>query len=279
MAFVRAAALVAFALLVLAGCGGSSGETRNVSYAETSRANYAKGMAELKDDNHEEAIKYFTFVKNKFPFTPEAILAELRIADAFFAQEKYLEAIDAYKLFLKFHPTHGESTSGYASHQICRAYMEQIPSDWFLVPPSHEKDQQATRDAMRELKDYVRTFGQDRDNKYLPKVKELYRKCIRRLADHELYVARFYLERDKPKATILRLEALLKQYPDAGVDPEVMLLLGQTYLKLHDQERDPKQNYRNKARQTFAALVRKYPADASSAKAKLYLEYMAGQRD
>lgn len=255
--------LVVLALLLL-GCS-SGGGTKAVSYGETARANYQKGMRELKDDNHPEAIKYFTFVKSKFPFSRFATLAELRLADAYYAQEKHVEAIDAYKLFIKFHPTHPEVTNGYASYQICRAFMEQIPSDWFLVPPSYEKDQAATRDAMRELKAFVRTYT---ESKHLPKVKELYRQCIRKLADHELYVARFYLERDKPKATILRLEALLKQYPDAGVDPEVMLLLGQTYMKL-DQKKQ--------ARTTFAKLISKYPNNANAAKAKLYMRYLAGQ--
>lgn len=249
------------------GCSSLSKVTGGVSYKETARANYKKGMAELKDENFPEAVKYFTFVKNKFPFSHYATLAELRIADTYFAQEKHLEAIDAYKMFIKFHPTHPEVTNGYASYKICEGYMKEIPSDWFLVPPSHEKDQAATKDAMRELRAFVRTFKQ---SKYLAKVKVLYRKCIRKLADHELYVARFYLERDKPKATILRLETLLKQYPDAGVDPEVMLLLGQTYMKLDDKD---------KARTTFANLIEKYPNDSHSAKARLYLRYMAGQRD
>ena len=253
-------------LSTVMGCA-SDGTLKNVSYRDTARANYAKGMDELKDDNHPEAIKYFTFVKSKFPFSRFATLAELRLADTYYAQEKYVEAIDAYKLFIKFHPTHPEVTGGYASYQICRAYMEQIPGDWFLVPPSHEKDQGATKDALRELQGFVRTFKR---SKYLPKVKDLYHKCLRKLADHELYVARFYLERDKPKATILRLETLLNKYPDAGVDPEVMLLLGQTYMKL-DQKK--------KARETFAKLVKRYPNDGNSAKAKLYLEYLSGQRD
>jgi outer membrane protein assembly factor BamD len=259
--------LALFLLLPLAAGCKSGGGTKGVSYQDTARANYEKGMAELSDDNFPEAIKYFTFVKSKFPFSAFAKMAELRLADTYFAQEKYVEAIDAYKLFIKFHPTHREATNGYASYRICKAYMEQIPSDWFLVPPAHEKDQGAVKDAMRELQAFLRTFKR---SEHLPKVKKLYRKCIRKLADHELYVARFYLERDKPKATILRLETLLSRYPDAGVDPEVMLLLGQTYMKL-DQKK--------KAVATFAKLLRKYPNDANSAKAKLYLRYLAGQRD
>jgi TolA-binding protein len=62
----------------------------------------------------------------------------------------------------------------------------------------------------------------------------------------------------------------LSRYPDAGVDPEVMLLLGKTYLKLEQKDR---------ARATFAELVRRYPTDAFSAKARLYLEYMDGKKN
>jgi outer membrane protein assembly factor BamD len=261
---------IALALALLAGassagCSVASSGGGSVSYRETARSNYDKGLAELKDENYPEAIKYLSYVKSKFPFSRYATLAELRIADAHFAQDKFLEAIDAYKLFMKFHPTHPEVTNGYVAYRIGEGFVQQIPSDWFLVPPSHEKDQGATRDALRELQGFLRLYPQ---SKYLDKVRALYRSCLRKLADHELYVARFYLENDKPRATILRLETLLSRYPDAGVDPEVMLLLGQTYLKLEQ---------RQKARETFANLIRKYPTDAYSAKAKLYLRFL-GER-
>ena len=254
-------------MLLLTGCSGSQESSKSVSYLESARSNYDKGMAELKDENFPEALKYFSYVKSKFPFSRYATLAELRIADTYYAQDKYLEAIDAYKLFIKFHSTHPDVANGYVSYRICQGYVEQIPSDWFLFPPSQEKDQGATKDALREVVSFLRAFPQ---STFRAKVQALYQKCLRRLADHELYVARFYLERDKPRATIMRLESLLKQYPDAGVDPEVMLLLGQTYMKMEE---------RTKAKDTFASLIRTYPNDIHSAKAKLYLKFMSGQRE
>ena len=66
------------------------------------------------------AISYFTFVKNRFPFSRYATLAELRIADAFFAQDKFADAADAYKLFIRFHPNHPEVTDGYAAYRVCK---------------------------------------------------------------------------------------------------------------------------------------------------------------
>ena len=252
-------------MVALAGCASaqlnlSPGKT--VSYSKSAEKNYAKGVQELKEENYVEALKYFVFTKAKFPFSRFATLAELRIADTYYAQEKYVDSIDAYKQFQKFHPTHPKVIDGYAAFQVCQGYVKQIPSDWFLIPPSHEKDQSATREAIMELNAFTRSHA---SSKYLPKVKELYRKCIRRIANHELYVARFYLERDKPKASIMRLESLLQKYPDAGVDPEVMLLLGKTYLKLNKKEQ---------ATKTFEELIKRYPKNAHAAKARLYLQFI-----
>ncbi len=257
---------ICLALGCLASCSGSSinvGFQRKVSYSRSAQKNYAKGIAELKDENFQEALKYFVFTKAKFPFSRFATLSELRIADTYFAQEKFVDAIDAYKQFQKFHPSHPQVLDGYAAYRVCKAYVKQIPSDWFLIPPSHEKDQGATRDAILELNAFRRSHE---GSKYMPKVTELYRKCIRRMAEHELYVARFYLRRDKPKATILRLEALLKRYPSAGVDPEVMLLLGKTYLKLEKH---------GLASKTFRQLTTKYPKSPHAARARLFLGYLA----
>jgi outer membrane protein assembly factor BamD len=253
------------ALVCLAGCATSKKSTRAVSYSQTAASNYKKGADELKDENFAEARKYFNFVKNRFPFSRYSTLAELGLADSLFAEEKYTAAIDAYKLFVKFHPTHPKVGDGYAEFRIAEGYVRQIPGDWFLIPPGHEKDQSATRQALAEL---VRFRRRHRRSSYSKKAAELQRKVLRRLVNHELYVARFYLARDKPKATILRLEGILRRYPNAGADPEVMLLLGKTYLKL---------NKRKKAQTTFATLVKKYPQDANAAKAKLYLNYLAGR--
>lgn len=256
---------IALCLLLGCSCASSKKSTRAVSYSQTAASNYRKGQEELKDENFAEARKYFNFVKNRFPFSRYSTLAELRLADALFAEEKYTAAIDAYKLFVKFHPTHPKVRDGYAEFRIAEGYVEQIPGDWFLIPPGHEKDQAATRQALAEL---VRFNRRHRRSQYTKEAIKLQRKVLRRLVDHELYVARFYLDRDKPKATILRLEGILRRYPNAGADPEVMLLLGKTYLKL---------NKRKKAQATFATLVKKYPKDANAAKAKLYLRYLAGR--
>ncbi len=274
------------------GCTEGLRVARPVSYAETARKNYVRGVAELEDENYAEAVKYFRFVRAKFPFSRYATLAELRIADAAFAEERYLEAIDAYKLFARFHPVHADVRSGYVNFRICEAYVEQIPSDWFLVPPSYEKDQRATRAAEKELATFLKVYPRSR---YRKAAERLHRQVLGRLAAHDLYVARFYLERDKPKGAIGRLERLLASYPGTGVEPEALYLLGRTFLDMalasprcsaaepadraaRASARCPRAGLFAKARRTFARLEARFSASLYAKKARLYLAFLDRQR-
>jgi len=250
----------ALALALLLACAVDEGA--DLDYAASARQNYLKGKEALSDDQYLEAHGYFTHVKNKYPFSRYAAYAELRAADTHFAEGKYAEATSAYRIFLRGHPTHPEVESGYTNFRICECYVQQMPEDWALAPPAYEKDQASAQDALRELRDFVDRFGKSR---YLARARRRMRGVLRRLADHELYVARFYLDRDKPRAAAGRLEGLLREYPEAGSDPEVLLILGETHLKAGEPDR---------ARAAFTRLASEHKNDVNGRKALLYLQFI-----
>src|SRR6185295_2677769 len=112
---LRRVLLIGTVLALGAACGGSPRDTDDkTEYSVSARQNYETGMQKLDDEDWAEAAKYFTFVKARFPYSKYAVLAELRIADTLFGAGAYLEAIDGYKLFIKFHPTHVMVSTGYA---------------------------------------------------------------------------------------------------------------------------------------------------------------------
>src|SRR4051812_3807487 len=100
-----------------AGCGAKSGSA-SVDYSVSAQKNYEKGLKELEHKDWVAASKYFGFIKSRFPYSKYAVLAELRLADAEFGAEQYLECIDSYRLFIKFHPTHEMVANGYSSFRI-----------------------------------------------------------------------------------------------------------------------------------------------------------------
>ena len=121
-------------------------------------------------------------------------MAELRLADAEFGAKQYLQAIDGYKLFIKFHPTHDMVINGYAAYRIGEAYYKMLPGDWWLLPPSYEKDQSATADAHRQLGSFLKNYPK---SAYRNKAAKRLSAINEKLASHEMYVAKFYWDRER----------------------------------------------------------------------------------
>ena len=114
---------------------------------------------------------------------------------------------------------------------------------------------------MREMSAFVVSFPR---SKYREEARELAQRARRRLADHEFYVADFYLQRGKYEAAIGRLEGVLADFPGAD-DPRALFQLGQSYLGLRKS---------SEARKQFAQVVTKFPTDHHAPKAKNYLDFI-----
>lgn len=237
-----------------AGCGGA--QSANVDYSVSAQRNYEKGLAELEHKDWIAASKYFQFIKTRFPYSKYAVLAELRLADAEYGAEEYLEAIDSYRLFIKFHPTHEMVVNGYANYRIGDAFFKQLPSDFWLVPPSYEKDQSPTEDAEEELHKFLDKFP---SSPFRKDAQEVLKKVGRKLAEHEWYVAKYYWSKDKPMGTVLRLRRLLDRYRGVGFDVEALWLLGRAYEKVQMHDR---------ARATWQELIEKHPQSGRAGEAK-----------
>ncbi len=205
-----------------------------------------------------EAIRRYNLIRSKFPYSEFAALSDLRIADAYFAQEKYATAVEQYRTFIKLYAEHPQVI--YASWRVALSFSMQMPDDFFLLPPGYERDLARARDAERELRYFLRRHP---DTQYTDAAKRRLLLARRRLADHELYVATFYLERDNPRAAAIRLTGLLKNYTGLGLDPQALFLLARAYLELKDTDR---------ALIAIRDLIEVHPQSEYAAKARDYLK-------
>jgi outer membrane protein assembly factor BamD len=258
-----AALIMAAALVVVGACGGSA-PTGKVEYSVSAQQNYERGVKELEEKDWVAAAKYFSFIKARFPYSRYAVLAELRMADAEVGAGHYLQAIDSYKQFIRLRPTHEMVSNGYASFRIGEAYTKMLSGDFWLLPPSYEKDQSATMDAERELKTFLKKYP---DSPYREKGADLLQKVSLKLARHEWYVANFYWERGRSMGTVIRLRRLLERYPGVGYDEEALWLLGQAYIKVDMPDR---------ARTSWEKLISEHPKHKRAGEARSALARLPG---
>ena len=254
--------LALFALVLAASACGGSQNGQSLSYGESAEAEYEGAMSDFRDEDCLDAEPAFRRVRREYPYSRFAALAELRIADCKLMEGSFPEAIQAYRQFVRNRPSHAEVP--YARFKIAESHFRQIPDEWLLSPPAHERDQGPTKEALRQLRRFILDFPED---SRVDEAQEMVKRALTLLARHELYVAEFYLERDEPRAAVGRLRTLLVAYEGSGVEPEAWLMLGRTYLELRD---------RPKARQAFQELIQRYPQSGHATQARSYLDELGG---
>lgn len=251
--------LLCLLLLALASsCATTSGEAGEPNYGQDAESNLAKGKEALESKNFQEAEKFFEYVKSKYPFLESAREAELRLADTDFEREQYPEARDRYRSFVKLHPAHPQVD--YAAYRAALTHHKEIPSDFFLLPASREKDQAEVRSTLAAMEEFLRQYP---SSKLVPEARRLVDDARRRLAQHELYVAEFYAKREQWGAVVGRLTRVAEQYSGLGFEEDAYFGLYQAYHKLSDPQR---------AKEALRAVVQKLPGTAAAERAKKLLD-------
>jgi outer membrane protein assembly factor BamD len=202
-------------------------------YSEDAKKAYDRALESFLDRDWEEAKILMQEVRRKYAYSRFARLAELRLADIDFEQEKFASAITAYRAFTHDHRT--DESIPYARFRICKGLYQQI-SDTVLLPPQEERDQASAVDAYRELNGFLLDYSQ---TKWAKEAKFMLVMVTSRLVRHELYVARYYLRKDSFEAASNRILFALRQFDGSGLEPEALLLLAETYAKMKklDQSR------------------------------------------
>ncbi len=116
--------LVLLALGAIApACGAKKPAASPLEYAENAKIEYDLALKAFFDKDWDEAALLFKEVKRKYGYSRYARLADLRLADIEFKQEKYAEAISAYKGFVHDYPNDPEVP--YARYRVAKALFEQ----------------------------------------------------------------------------------------------------------------------------------------------------------
>jgi outer membrane protein assembly factor BamD len=226
----------------LTGCDiqASTASRATLTYTEDARAAYNEAMESFRAKEWEDARALFGEIRRLFAYSRYARLAELRLADIEFEQEKFPEAVTAYRGFIQSHRT--DRDVEYAKYRIAKSLFHDI-DDTFVLPPAEERDQATTIEAYRELRGFLRDY---RKSRYRADANYMFEVVLQRLVRHELYVARFYLRADAFEATIARIDYALKTYPLSGLDAEALVLKGETLLKMKK---------RDEARELFQRVI------------------------
>lgn len=225
--------LSAAAVLVLPSLGCDKNRKEALSAVEFQRqaeAAYKKALEAFHDRDWVGVPLLMAEVKREFAGTRWARLAQLRIADAEYHQGSYAEAVTSYREFLREFPNDEEVP--YARYRVALCQFESRGAT-VMAPPLEERDLVNVRDADRSISDFLSDYPNYKEREHLLYMQKWVRGM---LARHELYVARYYMNQDKLDAAMMRAEYALVTYKDTGLEPEALVLLGETHMKRYEPE-------------------------------------------
>jgi len=233
--------LVAFALLPATAC--------SLRQKPSGEDYYAQGQLNFATKEYKAAIENYQQVIDKFPFSPYAEDAEMKIGLAYYQQKDYAEAIGALDDFQRMHPT--SKNLELVTYYIGLSYYDQIGRE--------DQDQGKTMAALKRFQELEQRFPEG-DFAELAHDKVLV--CREMLARNQMIVGNYYYKRANFRAAESRFAELMQKYPETPVAPDALFELG---ISLE------KEGKRYSAAQAFAAVEKHFPASDYAKKAKIEL--------
>jgi outer membrane protein assembly factor BamD len=214
------AKLICLALLLFAFSGCSSLKTwfdfsakEDVDLQVPVKTLASQGMDDYSVGKYFTALEYFEKILDRYPFSPEAILAELKAADCNYFMGKYPEALVQYKAFEERHPTN--EAMPYVMFQKAMCNYKRIDRV--------DRDTVGATESIQLFKQLLRAYP---DSPYTAEAKAKIKAAQEFLANHEYCVVEYYLRTEKISEAQTRLKYMLAVYPDAAIAPKAKELLG-----------------------------------------------------
>jgi len=198
---------------------------------------YENAMKLFEKKKYEKAAEAFKKFKEEFPLSEYTPLVELRIADAYFFQKKYAEAIVLYEEFRKLHPMHPEIS--YAAYQVGMCHANQMLS--------LDRDQTETEKAIEQFRYLIENFPK---SPQAADAKTRMQVCQKQMADHEFYIGHFYFRTKRYRAALGRFEGILQKYPECGLEEKIKPLVAtcQAEIAKEEQKRKEKESQEERKR-------------------------------
>jgi outer membrane protein assembly factor BamD len=231
--------LMGIAFLALSGCAGVNlkeyyfGDLfskKSSTIDKTAEQLALSGMAKLQKKDYSGATDDFKKLKEHYPYSKYAILAELKLGDAYFYDKKYSEAAMTYEEFVRLHPR----------NEVTPYVLYQVGMSHFLTFSAVDRDPEETKTAMQAFEKVIQNFPQ---SEYSEKSEKQIMECKKRIIAHMYGVAKHYYINKFYSAAKTRLDTMIQKYPqavaDLGYGPRVEKMLAKCEVEIAKGERKP----------------------------------------
>lgn len=219
---------LAVTMALIAGCAGKA-KTLPPGSADADKFLFERGAESAKDKKWIEAREYYRNLVDNYPQSPYRPDAKLALGDTYISDggtENLLLAGNEFREFLTFYPTHPRAD--YAQLQLAKSFAAQM-----LAP---ERDQSATRDAIKEIEIFLQRFP---NSQLMPEARKMEREAKDRLSEANYRIGFYYFRVRWYPGAIDRFKDLLKVDPNYTNRDAVYYHLAESLYRASLNDADP----------------------------------------
>jgi len=217
-------------LLILSSCS-SNEEMPDERLVE--KELYDQAQSRLKNGSFSTAIMSLEALEARFPFGRYAEQAQAELIYAYYMNSQFEASQSAAERFINLHPRH--SHTGYAFYMKGLAAFTDdsgLFSRYFQSDLA-KREVIMAQTSFDELSDFISRYP---NSKYVPHAKQRMIYLRNLLAEHEIYVADFYMKRGAYLAAIGRAKYVIEHLPNTPQTPYALSVLVEAYEMLEYEE-------------------------------------------
>ena len=208
---------------------------------------YDASQTRLKNGNFSNAIASLETLERRFPFGRYAEQAQAELIYAYYRNFEFEAARSAAERFINLHPRHPHTGYAYYLRGLSAFTDDSGLFSRYFTSDLSKRDIEPAQQSFEDLGEFLARYP---DSPYFPHAKQrmIYLKNI--LAQHEIYVANFYIERKAYIAAVGRARYVLEHMPNTPQVPEALSILVNAYGLL---------DYQDLREKNFEILKTSYP--------------------
>ncbi len=217
--------LLATTLFACAGHDTEDDETAGYSAKEL----YEEAQSNIDSAEFQSAVKNLESLEARYPFDPYAKQAQLEIAYAYYKYDELDQATSAIERFARLHPRDPHMDYVYYLKGLINFNRGQgLLDDWFPREPARH-DPAILEQAFNNFATLVRRYP---NSTYAG---DAYQRMIylrNQMAEKEILIAEFYIERKSWLSAAKRAKAVITRYPNTIWTKRALDIMLQSYQKL-----------------------------------------------
>ena len=159
------------------------------------------GMDEFAEKDYRKSIEYFEKLRDWYPFSKFAKLAELKIADAHYQLKEYDDAIFAYEEFEELHPKN--EAIPYVISQIGNSHFQQLGT--------LDRDQTPALNAIETFERLIKAYP---DDPLSTEAREKIQICKKSIAENHFYIGHFYYRTKRYPSALARFQFIVDTWTE-----------------------------------------------------------------